>query len=178
MLADVDTDKARDIRDRAILLLLAVYGMRTGEVSTLCLDQINWDTRALWLFRLKRRQPQVYPLVPSVAEGLARYIDLVRPQSSLPQVFLSTNAPLRPINPSTIHYIVKRRFVALGIKIPHLGGHALRHACARRLLAEGLSLKEVGDHLGHRSASSTGIYAKVDMNALRQVGAFDLGDLP
>ena len=35
MLADVDTDKPRDIRDRAILLLLAIYGMRSGEVAAL-----------------------------------------------------------------------------------------------------------------------------------------------
>jgi integrase len=42
MLADVDTDKPRDIRDRAILLLLALYGMRSGEVAALRLDQIDW----------------------------------------------------------------------------------------------------------------------------------------
>jgi len=40
MLADAGTDKPRDIRDRAILLLLAVYGMRSGEVAALRLDQI------------------------------------------------------------------------------------------------------------------------------------------
>ena len=57
------------------------------------------------------------------------------------------------------------------------GGHALRHACATRLLAEGLSLKEIGDHLGHRSTSATSTYAKVNMGALREVGAFDLGDV-
>ena len=51
-------------------------------------------------------------------------------------------------------------------------------ACARRLLAEGLSLKEIGDHLGHRSTSATSIYAKVNMDELRRVAAFDLGDLP
>ena len=56
-------------------------------------------------------------------------------------------------------------------------GHALRHACAARLLAEGLTLKGIGDHLGHRSTSATSIYAKVNMAALREVGAFDLGDV-
>ena len=52
----------------------------------------------------------------------------------------------------------------------------MRHACAVRLLAEGLTLKEIGDHLGHRS-TATSIYAKVNMAALREVGAFDLGDV-
>ena len=45
--------------------------------------------------------------------------------------------------------------------------HALRHACATHLLNEGHSLKEVGDHLGHRSPETTRIYAKVDLVALR-----------
>jgi integrase/recombinase XerD len=177
MLADAETDKPRDIRDRAILMLLAVYGMRSGEVVALRLDQIDWAGRTLRLFRLKRRQPQIYPLVPSAAEALARYIDTVRPPSSCPEVFLCMQAPRRPLKAGSIYDVANRRFVALGINAAHRGGHALRHACASRLLAEGLSIKEIGDHLGHRSAATTSIYAKVNMEALREVGAFDLGDL-
>jgi integrase/recombinase XerD len=177
MLADAKTDKPRDIRDRAILLLLAVYGMRSGEVVALHLDQIDWPGRTLRLFRLKRRQPQIYPLVSSVAEALARYIDTVRPPSPCPEVFLCMQAPQRPLKAGSIYDVANRRFVALGIEAAHRGGHALRHACASRLLAEGLSMKEIGDHLGHRSAATTSIYAKVNLAALREVAAFDLGAL-
>ena len=177
MLADVDTDKPRDIRDRAILLLLALYGMRSGEVTALRLDQIDWARRTIGLVRLKRRQPQIYPLLPAVAEALARYIDTVRPPSSCREVFLCMHAPLRPLRAGSIFDVANRRFVALGIEAAHRGGHALRHACAVRLLAEGLTLKEIGDHLGHRSTSATSTYAKVNMAALREVGAFDLGDV-
>ena len=132
--------------------------------------------RTLRLFRLKRRQPQVYPLISSVAEALARYIDTVRPPSSCPEVFLCMQAPRRPLKAGSIYDVANRRFVALGIEAAHRGGHALRHACASRLLAEGLSIKEIGDHLGHSSAASTSIYAKVNLAALREVAAFDLGD--
>jgi hypothetical protein len=41
----------------------------------------------------------------------------------------------------------------------------------------GLSFKEIGDHLGHRSPDSTHIYAKVDLAGLREVANFDLGGL-
>ena len=177
MLADVDTDRPRDIRDRAILLLLALYGMRSGEVAALRLEQIDWAGRTLRLIRLKRRQPQIYPLLPAVAEALARYADTVRPPSSCQEVFLCMQAPRRPLKASSIFDVANRRFVALGIEAKHRGGHALRHACAVRLLAEGLTLKEIGDHLGHRSTSATSTYAKVNMAALREVGAFDLGDV-
>ena len=129
------------------------------------------------LVRLKRRQPQIYPLLPAVAEALARYIDTVRPTSFCQDVFLCMQAPLRPLKAGSIFDVANRRFVSLGIVAAHRGGHALRHACAVRLLAEGLTLKEIGDHLGHRSTSATSIYAKVNMAALREVGAFDLGDV-
>jgi site-specific recombinase XerD len=44
-------------------------------------------------------------------------------------------------------------------------------------MTEGFSLKEIGDHLGHRSAFATRIYAKVDLAGLREVANFDLGGL-
>jgi len=57
------------------------------------------------------------------------------------------------------------------------GPHALRHACARHLVASGHSFKEVGDHLGHRSPESTRLYAKVDLASLRRVAFEGLGGL-
>jgi hypothetical protein len=53
----------------------------------------------------------------------------------------------------------------------------LRHSCATHLLAEGFSLKEVGDHLGHVSAAATKIYAKVDLKGLREVSSLSLSGL-
>lgn len=177
ILADTVTARPRDVRDRAILMLLAIYGMRRGEVASLRLDQVDWRERVLRLFRLKRRQAQVYPLLPSVAVALARYIDTVRPRTSHEQVFLRLQSPHRPMSPGGIYHVVSRRFKSLGIQGACRGPHALRHACAARLAAEGLTLKEIGDHLGHRSVSATRTYAKVDLVALREVGDFDLGDL-
>lgn len=177
ILAKTDTDEPRDIRNRAILMLLAIYGMRSGEVASLRLDQIDWRGHILRLFRLKRRQAQVYPLLPSVAEALARYIDTVRPPVPHPEVFIRLQAPWRPIKSSSLYDVANRELVALGVRTAHRGPHALRHACAARLLADGLTLKEIGDHLGHRSTSATATYAKVDIMSLREVGDFDLGDL-
>ena len=73
--------------------------------------------------------------------------------------------------------IVGRRLRALGVSLPHCGPHSLRHACASHLLSEGLSLKEIGDYLGHQHADATRLYAKVDLTGLRQVGDFDMGGL-
>jgi integrase/recombinase XerD len=177
ILAHAGGDSPADVRDRAILMLLAIYGMRSGEVRTLRLDQIDWPGRVLSVFRLKRRQPQVYPLLQSVAEVVARYIDTARPKAAHPEIFLGLQAPHGPLSSGAMSALVRHRFMALGIQALHRGPHALRHACAARLVAEGLTMKEIGDHLGHRTTGATGTYAKIDLLALREVGDFDLGDL-
>ena len=71
--------------------------------------------------------------------------------------------------------LVHKRLQSLHVSLPHYGPHILRHACATRLLAAGLSLKEIGDQLGHTDPNTTRIYAKVDLVGLRQVADFDLG---
>jgi integrase/recombinase XerD len=92
ILAHAGGDAPADVRDRAILMLLAIYGMRSGEVRSMRLDQIDWHGRVLRVFLLKRRQPQVYPLLQSVAEAVARYIDTARPKAAHPEIFRTTGA--------------------------------------------------------------------------------------
>ena len=175
VLATASGDTEQDIRDRAILLLMAVYGLRRGEIVALRLNQINWAGQQLHIWRLKRQQAQVYPLAPAVAQALARYIDQARPAVSDPEVFIALKAPRKFMSPQSLYAIVQHRLRAIGIDRPKMGPHALRHACASRMLAQGLSLKEIGDHLGHTSTQATTAYTKVDMTALRAVAAFDLG---
>jgi site-specific recombinase XerD len=86
-------------------------------------------------------------------------------------------APFRPLGGGVLYDLVSDRLRALGVSLPQYGPHSLRHACATWLLAEGLSMKEIGDHLGHRKADTTRVYAKVDLVSLRQVADFDWGDL-
>ncbi len=178
LLADMNTDRPLDIRDRAIVMLFAIYALRASEVAKLRVDDVDWEHERLLIHRTKRRQAQIYPLVPSVGNAIIRYLEEVRPRSPLREVFLGIQAPHRPLGPRTgLYKIVSKRLMPLGARTAHHGPHSLRHACANRLVAEGLSLKEIGDHLGHRSSESTRIYAKVDLAGLREIAAFDLGEL-
>jgi integrase/recombinase XerD len=76
-----------------------------------------------------------------------------------------------------MYHLVSTRLRALDISSLRRGPHALRHSCAGHLVAHGSPLKEIGDHLGHRSAYATRTYAKVDLAGLREVAQFSLGDL-
>ncbi len=106
-----------------------------------------------------------------------RYLQTVRPVSTHRALFLTRTPPFRPLSGSALHGLTSKRLRALGVQTAPCGPHALRHACATHLVAEGFSLKEIGDHLGHRSTEATRVYAKVDLAGLREVAAFDLGGL-
>lgn len=177
LIASVQTDKKSDIRDSAIILLFAVYGFRSFEVSTLGLDGIDWEHNLISISRAKRREKQTYPLIRPVGEAIIRYLCEVRPPCSRRELFLTLTPPFRPISRGGLYHVTSTRMMALNIQSKRYGPHSLRHACAARLVSEGLSLKEIGDHLGHRSASATRIYAKVDLPGLREVATFDLGGL-
>jgi site-specific recombinase XerD len=177
LLAGLQTSRPTDIRDRAILMLFAIYGFRASEVATLRLDDIDWAHDRLRVARAKRRESQIYPLLPSVGKALIEYLQSVRHITSHREVFLTVVSPYRPLSCSGLYDIVSSKLKALNVQCPHRGPHSLRHACATRLISEGVSLKEIGDHLGHRSTSSTRVYANVDLSGLREVAAFDLGEL-
>ena len=178
LLAGLDSNRPADVRDRAILMLFAIYGLRRSEVARLCLDDIDWEHDAIRIRRAKRREAQRYPLLASVGNASAQYLRAVRHPSSHREVFLTLVSPYGPLSGGALHYLVCSRLKLLNVQTTHFGPHSLRHACATRLIAEGLSLKEIGDHLGHVSASSTRVYAKVNLPGLREVAAFDLGELP
>jgi len=82
--------------------------------------------------------------------ALSRYLKTVRRQSTHQEVFLALKSPFLPLRRDGL-YTVSKRLMALDLRaaITHHGPHCLRHACAARLLAEGLCLKEISDHLGH-----------------------------
>lgn len=177
LLATTAGDHPTAIRDRAILMLFAVYGVRAGEVSRLQLSDIEWQRETIVFTRSKLIGSHSFPLCQSVGEAIIRYMKEVRPRSSRRELFLTMRAPFRPLTSIALWPVVARRLQKLGLSLRHRGPHSLRHACATRLINEGLSLKEVGDHLGHRDPETTRIYAKVDLIRLREVASFDLGGL-
>ncbi|MEW6602485.1 MAG: tyrosine-type recombinase/integrase, partial [Nitrospirota bacterium] len=177
LLASMETNRPRDIRDRAILMLFAFYGLRATEVATLRIEDIDWGNDLITVPRVKGRGRQIYPLSTTVGNAILRYLQEIRPRCPRRDVFLTFSAPWRPISRGGLYSLTKRHMLRLGISAPHMGPHSLRHACADHLVAEGFSLKEIGDHLGHRSSSATRIYAKVDLPGLREVATFDLGGL-
>lgn len=177
LLATSEGDRPADVRDRAILMVLIAYGLRSGEVTGLTLDDLDWAGETLRVRCPKPGRTHHYPLSRSVGQAVVRYLTEVRPRRPHRTLFLTLRAPIRPLGRSAMSQVVKRRLDRLGITGKRRGPHALRHAAAQHLLDQGLSFKEVGDYLGHRSISSTAVYAKVQLGTLRKVADIDLEGL-
>jgi site-specific recombinase XerD len=160
-------------RDYAMLLLLVVYGLRAREVAALTLDDIDWHTSVLHVRARKAGHEATYPLAVEVGEGLLDYLQHGRPQSTDRHLFLRTVAPQGAVTYRIVADRATRVIRRAGVEVARPGSHTLRHSCAQRLVDAEFSLKVVGDYLGHRRASSTRIYTKVDLEALRDVA---LGD--
>ena len=165
------------IRNRCAILLCSVYGLRVGEVCCLRLEDIDWAEERIFVRRPKQRKAQTYPLTTEVGNALLRYLKVVRPRCPHREVLLTLRQPYRPVSVGALSTMTRKLQKRLGLKLKRYGSHVLRHACATHLLAQGLTLKEVGDHLGHMSIAATRIYAKVDLVGLREVAAFDVRPL-
>jgi integrase/recombinase XerD len=174
LVASVNGTWPVQIRSRCAILLCAVYGLRVGEVCRLRLEDIDWAEERICIRRSKQRKLQTYPLTTEVGNALLRYLKEVRPRCTQREVLLTLRRPYRPVSVGALSTMTQKLQKRLGLKLKRYGSHVLRHACATHLLAQGLTLKEVGDHLGHVSVAATRIYAKVDLTALREVAALDV----
>lgn len=173
MLQKVDRRSAVGKRDYAILLLLVTYGLRAREVGALTLDDIDWKRDHIHIRGRKGGHSTAYPLAPPVGEALLDYLKQGRPETTERAVFFRAHAPYTPLSRVAVSLRAKWYLQRAGINVSRPGSHTLRHTCVQRLVDSGFSLKTIGDFVGHRTPDATKIYAKVNIQALREVA---LGD--
>jgi integrase/recombinase XerD len=160
------------LRDYAILMLLATYGLRAAEIVRLRLDDIDWRRDVLRVRHTKTGTYSELPLLTEPGEALLRYLKRARPRSAHREIFLRILPPHRPFKSGAIlSCITRARLRAAGVhRQGTKGPHAFRHARAVSLLRAGVALKVIGDVLGHTSAQATAEYLKLATEDLRAVG--------
>ncbi|MCY2928034.1 MAG: site-specific integrase [Planctomycetota bacterium] len=178
VLAEIDRYTSHGRRTYAMVLLLAVYGLRGIEVIRLRLDDIDWEEATLTIKSRKAGNSTTYPLAASVGTAILAYLQDGRPNSSDRHVFLSTKAPFRPlVYTYALGYQVRKYIRRAGVTTVRPGTHTFRYSCAQRLLDAGTPLKWISDYLGHRATDSTRQYLKIDIDQLREVALGDGEDV-
>jgi site-specific recombinase XerD len=159
-------EKPRHLRYRALLLLFLRLGLRTEEVANLSLTDIDWKNGYLQIRCTKTYRDRILPLPQDVGEALVVHL---RTQRQHPTRVFEPRRPPFTAERSYYHVRNSMRYLFGLAAIVDRGTHSLRHTAASEMINGGASFKEVADVLGHKSVTTTLIYAKLDLKSLKLV---------
>jgi integrase/recombinase XerD len=169
LLQSIDTASPMGLRDYAMFLLIATYGLRASEVVAIGLEDIDWRHGILRIHQRKTSSPLELPLTNEVTSALVKHLKRTPPPLSYRRVFLRMRAPIGILKPTAVTEAFQAIARKSGLSIPWQGAHCLRHSYAVYLLKNGTPLKTIGDILGHRTAESTSMYLRLATGDLREV---------
>ncbi len=171
MLESIDRGNPTGKRDYAILLLVARLGIRVGDIKSLALFHLNWQSKTIEIRQKKKKNTVTYPILKDVGWALIDYLKNARPISNSPFVFIRMNAPYEAFGKdANLHNIITKYTRLAGITIPkgkRHGLHSLRHTLASTLLEKGTPLPIISEILGHCNSKSTAVYLHTGIEALR-----------
>jgi site-specific recombinase XerD len=156
-------------RNHAIVLVLARLGLRACEVADLRLQDFDWQRGLVRVRSRKGARWATMPLPADVGKAVATYLAKGRPQCSSRHVFIRIGAPLGGMTRMGIGSVARTAMIRAGMTGARLGPHTFRHTLATDLLRRGATLHDIGEVLRHRDASTTAIYAKVDLPTLQSL---------
>ena len=168
-LQSIDRTDVLGLRDYAMFLLIASYGLRVREIATLTLDDVHWRSECIKVRSSKTSTVLTLPLSDDAATAVLDYLREGRPQVPHREIFLRVRAPIGPLKRTAVSMAFNARVKRSGLDIPYFGAHCLRHSYAVRLLRQRTPLKTIGDLLGHHTAEATCVYLRLATEDLREV---------
>lgn len=156
-------------RDFAIFLLASHLGLRVSDIAALTWDNIDWEKGVITLYQCKTKNPVELPLLREIGEAIVTYARDARPKSNLKEIFLTANAPYRPMTRISLNGVVTRIMQASGINTAgrRFGPHSMRHSLASNMLKKGATLPTISSVLGHKSTQTTMEYLRIDITNLK-----------
>ncbi|WP_010677024.1 site-specific integrase [Bacillus timonensis] len=172
MLNSIDRGNPTGKRDYTILLLVAKLGIRVGDIKSLRLSDLNWQSKTIEIRQNKTKNIVSYPILNDIGWALIDYIKNGRPISKSPFVFIRMNAPFEAFGrDANLHNIITKYTRLSRITVPdgkRQGLHSLRHTLASTLLEQGTPLPVISEILGHFNSKSTNVYLHTGIDGLRK----------
>lgn len=187
LLAAPDRSTPKGRRDLAMIMLMAVHGLRTVEVHRLQVGDLDLERQQLRVTG-KGGKVRMVPLISETLSALAAWLR-VRPQVAAEEagaLFVNVRSGNgdqgRSISRRGIRKMIDGHLDALGARTNGNGGrqascHALRHSFATLAYAAGAGLYPIQKILGHSSSSTTQIYADIVSMARENPARFLIGAL-
>lgn len=161
-------DSLRNHRDKAMILLMLLAGLRKSEMLNLTLKDIDFGQRTLFVREGKGGYQRVVAISDTGLKELLCYLDTERPPSFSNKVFLVLKGQHRgqPLSVAALDTIVE--YHRQKVDTPGVQCHRLRHTCFTRLRQGGMSLEALQAQAGHRSIISTRVYLHLCPKELQQ----------
>lgn len=159
-------------RNYAILLLLAVYGLRGGEIARLTLDDLQWRAGKIVIHNRKCADAIELPMIVDIRRALVEYLH-TRPDIGMREVFLTVRKPFRPITQAAVTSMAWRAIARCGFNVAHPGSHTFRYSSAQALFQAERPMDEIAGILGHRKFRTTLGYLSFVAHPLREVAIND-----
>jgi site-specific recombinase XerD len=151
-------------RNRLILALMGVHGLRVAEVAGLDLEDVDLNVAEVRVLG-KGRKVRTVHLINHTAGLLADWLELRQAVAldnvSALFVVVGPNGTGTALGPRGIRYVVDKHLSDLGLKSEGISCHALRHSAATWSRAGGARLDAIASMLGHASVTTTSIYARI-----------------
>jgi len=171
MLESIDRGNPTGKRDYAILLLVTRLGIRAGDITSLKLSDLNWQSKTIEIRQSKTKNTVTYPILNDIGWALIEYLKNARPISESPFLFIRMNAPYEAFGKdANLHNIITKYTRLAGIHVPKgkkHGLHSLHHTLASSLLEQGTPLPLISEILGHFNSKSIGVYLHTGIEGLR-----------
>lgn len=158
-------------RNRTILELLWVSGMRISELSALNYENLNLEQNEIRVFG-KGAKERIVLIPDKTKESLINYIenvsDLIHKTEKTPSSPLFINYNGYRLQNQSIRKALKNTLDSINFT-KHVTPHVFRHSFATHLLENGADLRVVQELLGHSSIKNTQIYTHVSIERLKQI---------
>lgn len=153
----------RKYRDQAIVCLMVFCGLRSCEVLSLAVDDIDFIDDLIHVHG-KGGKPRILPIAASVRQALQRYLDYERPNTNHTQCFVVLKGPHRgqPLTTAGLRTLFRYRR-----KISHLqqaNAHKFRHTFCTNMIRQGVSLPVVQKLMGHSDIEVTMGYVHLSID--------------
>jgi site-specific recombinase XerD len=158
-------------RDYAIMMLASQTGLRACDIANLKRQDIHWRTNEIRIVQVKTGRALSMHLPVESGNAVVDYILHARPDCDIPDIFLCTNRPLRPIRNRSMSSLVTRYMRKAGLAespVKRRGFHSFRRAFGKQLLEAETSLDVVNELLGHSNMDSSRPYIAIDETGLKK----------
>lgn len=164
---DIDTTSVIGKRDKAIILLMLVGGLRITEIHNMDIQDLEIKNNEYIINILGKghtEKDNYIKVIKPIYDVLKDYLDTRTNKRGIDPLFTSTSnrALNKRITKETLSQIIKNRFRDSGFNSKKLTAHSIRHTTATLLLKSGADIYKTQHHLRHQDPKTTEIYININ----------------